>query len=198
MPTPTFSADDYLSALQSLLPRGRVWPRDAHAPLTGTLTGLSPVYARQTARAAALLVDAFPSTTHELLPEWQATMGLPDTCTGAPASLQDARNQVVAKLTAVGAQSARYFVNVAAAMGYTITTRHYAPFRAGQSRCGQQLGTYDWMYTWSINAPLNTVTSFRSGQSTAGEALSVWGNNALECALQRLAAAHTVLQFHYA
>lgn len=49
-----------------------------------------------------------------------------------------------------------------------------------------------------INAPKNTVTRFAAGVSAAGEPLATWGNAVLECELQALTPAHTVLQFHYA
>jgi hypothetical protein len=41
MPVSNYSAADYLGALQALLPRGRVWPRDPDA--AGTLHSFSAV-----------------------------------------------------------------------------------------------------------------------------------------------------------
>jgi uncharacterized protein YmfQ (DUF2313 family) len=51
------------------------------------LSGFTPAFERLTARANNLLIDAFPGSTYELLPEWEATLGLPDPCAGeAPTS----------------------------------------------------------------------------------------------------------------
>jgi uncharacterized protein YmfQ (DUF2313 family) len=46
------------------------------------LYGLAKSYERETARANNLLVDSFPLTTYELLPEWESSLGLPDPCAG--------------------------------------------------------------------------------------------------------------------
>ena len=197
MLAPNLTADDFARALLALLPRGRVWPKEPDAIQAATALGLSGVYAWQTSRANNLLIDAFPATTSELLPEWELTLGLPDPCTGANPSMQQRRAQVVARLTSSGGQSAQFFIDFAAALGYTISVTNYAPFRAGQSRCGQQLGNQDWFFTWSVDAPENTVTHFAAGQSAAGDPLSTWGNDVLECELETLKPAHTILQFHY-
>ena len=38
------------------------------------MQALAQVYVRQTARSRNLVVDAFPATTVELLPEWENTL----------------------------------------------------------------------------------------------------------------------------
>ncbi|WP_434627674.1 YmfQ family protein [Chromobacterium sp. CV08] len=197
MPLPNYTALDYQGALQRLLPRGRVWPREPDAVQSQVALALAQVYSRTHARANNLLVDAFPPTAYELLPEWEATLGLPDPVLGPATTLQGRRGQVVAQLTAVGGQSAAYFVQVAANLGYTISITNFAPFRMGQSGMGSALGGPEWAHTWAVHAPLNTVISFRMGQSAMGEPLNSWGNAALQELLRRLAPAHAILQFHY-
>jgi uncharacterized protein YmfQ (DUF2313 family) len=197
MAAPNLLTSDFVRAFLALLPRGRVWPKGLESLQAQTVTGLVGCYQKQTARANNLLVDAFPATTYELLPEWEASLGLPDPCVGTPGSVQQRRQQVVARLTNSGGQSAAYYISVAAALGYTVTVTNYAPFRAGQSSAGQQVGTTDWFFTWSINAPTNTVTHFAAGQSAAGDPLATWGNKVLECEMNALKPAHTILQFHY-
>lgn len=197
MLAPSLTSADYLRAFQALMPRGRVWPRDPDAVQTKVFSGLTQIYARNTDRANYLLIDSFPATTYELLPEWESTLGLPDPCAGVSPTVQQRRTQVVARLASSGGQSAAYYIGVAAQLGYGITITNYAPFRCGQSRCGQQLGNADWFFAWSVNAPLNTVVRFAAGQSAAGEPLGSWNNNVLECELKAVAPAHTVLQFRY-
>ncbi len=197
MPAPLYSAEDFTRALQALLPRGRVWPREEDTEQTTTLKGLAPSCERLNARANNLLIDGFPASTLELLPEWEATLGLPDPCAGEAATLQQRRNQVVARFIAGGGQSIPYFIDFAADLGYSITITQYAPFRAGHSHAGDPCGSEDWFFTWAVNAPLNTITYFRAGQSTAGEPLASWGNDVLECELNAIKPAHTILQFHY-
>jgi uncharacterized protein YmfQ (DUF2313 family) len=197
MTTPIYTSADFQSALRSLMPTGRAWDKEAGSVLDSALGGLAPSYARNSAAAVALLADAFPATALDMLPEWEAALGLPDPCAGESPTLAGRRQQVVARLTNSGGQSIRYFVQYAASLGYTVTISQYAPFRCGQSRAGDALGSVDWFFTWSINAPLNTVTPFRVGQSTAGEPLNAWGNAVLECSFNAVAPAGTVLQFHY-
>ncbi len=197
MSAPTYSAQDFSRALHSLMPRGRVWPRDTEAVQAKVMAGLAAIYARNSSRALALLADAFPASTFELLPEWESTLGLPDPCAGQSPTIQQRRNQVVARFANSGGQSAAYYTNFAANLGYVITVRNYAPFRCGQSRCGDMLGGVEWIYTWAVNAPLNTVTRFRAGQSAAGEPLASWNNAVLECEIGAVKPAHTYVLFQY-
>lgn len=197
MPAPNYSAPDYLFALQALLPRGRVWPRDPDAVQTKVLTGLVQSYVRTNASANQVLVEALPSTTFQLLPEWEATMGLPDPCAGTSPTIQGRRSQVVARFTGVGGQSVGYMVAFAKSLGYTVTVKQYAPARVGQSRVGQPLCGPAWAHAWSINSALNTVTRSRVGTAAAGEPLASWSNAVLECELRTIAPAHTILFFTY-
>lgn len=197
MKIPAYSKQDFLNALQGLLPSGLAWPRDSDAVLTGTLSGLAATFARHAARAKNLLIDANPATTVELLPEWELTLGLPDPCAGESPTLQQRRAQVVARFSSGGGQSIPYFISFALALGYSVTTREYAPFRCGESVCGDALGGEEWAHTWSLVAPLNTVTYFQAGQSAAGEPLATWQNDVLECELRAVKPAQTILQFIY-
>ncbi|OVE45578.1 YmfQ family protein [Chromobacterium violaceum] len=197
MSLPNYTALDYQGALQRLLPRGRVWPRDPDAVQSKVAAALAQVYGRTHDRANNLLVDSFPAQTFELLPEWEATLGLPDPALGLASTVTGRRQQVVAKLTATGGQSAAYYQSVAAGLGFTISVTNYAPFRCGQSASGQPVGSADWHHTWSITAATNTINHFAAGASASGEPLSVWGNSILQNVLQRIAPAHSVLQFRY-
>lgn len=188
---------DLRATLLALLPTGPVWPRQDGSTLARSCAGVAAIAGRLQARAVGLLVDAFPATALELLPEWEATLGLPDRCAGAATTLQQRRAQVTARLTAQGGQSVPYLVAQAAALGYAVTVEEFVPARAGLLRAGQPLSGEAWAHTLRIRAPAVTVTRFRAGRSAAGEPLAAWGNAALECALRRLRPAHTVLLFAY-
>jgi len=192
-----YSAADYLGALQSLLPRGRVWPRESDATQTKALAGLTPIYERQNIRSANLLVDAFPSTTVELLPEWEYTLGLPDPYAGVAPILQARRAQVVARFSAIGGQSVAYMKAFALNLGYTITITQFAPARAGNLRAGGAAYGNDFAHAWRVNAPTNTTYAFRGGLSAAGEPLMSTGNAILEYELKQIAPAHTTVFFAY-
>lgn len=191
---PPFSADDFTSALKALLPRGRVWPKDIDSNLTKFLAGLAPTFSRNSNAASNLLGDAFPSTALELLPEWEESVGLPDPCAGESPTLQDRRGQVVARFAGTGGQSANYYTQYAANLGYQITIKTYAPLRCGQSRVGSPLGSQDWMFAWTASIPATAITSFRTGLSAVGEPLRSWGSGVLQCELEAIAPAHTILK----
>ncbi|MBR7961258.1 DUF2313 domain-containing protein [Burkholderia vietnamiensis] len=198
MPAPNLTSADYLRAFQALMPRGRVWPTDSDATQTAVLAGLTQIYERSTARANQLLVDAFPGTTYELLPEWEATLGLPDPCAGSTPTIQQRRSQVIARLANSGGQSISYFVTFAAQLGYTVTIAQYTQARAGMLRAGQPVNGYDWNFAWKITAPLNTVVRAVAGAMSAGDPLAAWGNNVLECEFRAVMPAHTIPIFAYA
>lgn len=197
MSAPDYQASDFLTALQNLMPRGLAWPRETSSVMVRVMAGLSPTWVRHTARNNNLLVDAFPATSVELLPEWESALGLPDPCAGESPTLQGRQQQVVARMTNSGGQSIPYFTDYARALGYNVTVSEFAPFRAGQSHVGDACNGGDWSFTWRINAPAETTTYFCAGQSTAGEPLAEWGNAVLECELRSIKPAHTYLNFAY-
>ncbi|HDR9093385.1 TPA: DUF2313 domain-containing protein [Burkholderia vietnamiensis] len=197
MRAPNYSASDFESALNALMPRGLAWPRDPKSVMGKVIASLSPVWSRHVAANNYLLVDAFPATTFELLPEWEATLGLPDPCAGPAPTLQQRRAQVVARLANSGGQSIAYFVDFARSLGYSITIENHSPARAGLSRCGDPCNAESWAHAWTVVVPENTITRARAGQSTAGEPLATWGNSVLECEFNALSPAHTILKFSY-
>jgi uncharacterized protein YmfQ (DUF2313 family) len=197
MTAPQYTAGNLLAQLLRLLPRGRAWPRDPASVMGQALATLVPSFERSASVASGMIADALPSTTDQLLPEWQETLGLPDPCAGPVQSTAQARAQVVARFTDGGGQSQAYMIAYAAALGYEIQIVQFASFRAGQSRCGQPLGGTDWSNTWQIVAPSTTATQFRCGASRCGDPLQSWGNAVLVCEMQAIAPAHKVLLFSF-
>jgi uncharacterized protein YmfQ (DUF2313 family) len=193
---PQFGDQDYQQAMQALLPRGLAWRGDAGSVLSAVLLALAPTYTRSTAAAAALLVDAFPETTLNLLPEWESSLGLPDACTPANPTLQARQAAVRAKWGERGGQNRQYFISYAATLGYPITLTEFAPFTVGEP-VGRPIYGVAWAFAWQVNAPTFSVQRFRVGHDTAGEPLASWGNTVLQCELQRLAPAHTTVLFSY-
>lgn len=191
------SLGDYIAALQALHPTGAVWPREADAALSRVIAGLAaPIY-RVRERGRALLADSFPATAYELLPEWEASVGLPDSCSGLAPTLQGRRRQVVARLTGLGGQSVPYFTAQAAALGYPVTIREYRPARMGVMRLGERMQDEAWAHAWAVMTSSTHAVEFRLGSSGFGERFRSFGAADLECRLRALAPAHTVLIFQY-
>jgi len=197
---PIYTDDDFLAGFLNLLPDGPAWPK---APTEGgdasvlvqASRALIKGYTRNTASAQGLLADAFPVAPVMLLPEWEATLGLPDPCAGTSPSIQVRQQQVNARFIASGGQSAAYFIKVAASLGYDITITKFAPSRFGHP-FGSPFGGVAWAYAWQVNAPQFTIDRLAFGNGF-GAAFSSWGNTVLQCELQRLAPAHTIVLFSY-
>lgn len=193
----TYTADDFLAAFQSLLPRGRVWPRDPDATQTQAILGLMPLYVRQSARSANLLVDAFPATVYELLPEWEATLALPDPTIGQPPTAQQRAALVLSRFIGTGGQSIAYLEAFTKTLGFPTVIANATPFRCGQQRMGDQLGGPEWAFAFYVDCAPIALTSFRVGRSGTGEPLETWGNAIVQAGLLDVMPAHTVAIFRF-
>jgi uncharacterized protein YmfQ (DUF2313 family) len=149
MSAPPYSADDYLGALQALLPRGAAWSRDAGATLTQVLRGLATNAADTNARANNLLVVAFPATVDDMLPEWNETLGLPGLTGYTGSDLAQQQAQVVAALTDSGGQSAAYFIGLAQKLGIPIAINGYRPYRVNDHVNDPMYGQ-PWAHAWLV------------------------------------------------
>ncbi len=194
-----FSATDYAAALMKLLPRGRVWPRDAGSTQAQGVACFAPAMERVDAAAVQLLVDAFPGTTTNLLGEWEASLGLPDPCLGANPTLLQRRAQVVSRIADGGGQSAQRFIDFAAQLGFVIEISTFSPFRTGRSRVGSPLNSPGWAFGWRVKVISGATgtenAAFRTGEGRMGDRLTstAAGLEALFCELRRIAPAHTIL-----
>jgi len=188
MTLPIATAQDYLTGFQRLLPRGRVWHRGWGTLQAQHLLTLMPTWARLHGRANELVEDIFPCSTNDLLPEWEATLGLPDPCTGPLDSIQERVAAVCTKFRARGGQSVAYFIAVAESLGFSITIDQFLA----------TVPNPELAFTWRVNIYQQTsIVWFRAGISTAGDPLASWGSNLLECALEALKPAHTTIIFAY-
>lgn len=193
-----FSDADYRDALLALLPRGRAWPREPGSVQHQVASGLSPTFGRLDARAQALLLDAFPASTVELLSEWEASLGLPDPCDGEDQTLEQRRNQVVVRLVEGGGQSIAYYLAVLARLGYPAATiTEYAPFRTGVSPINSPLTGEDWWHVWTVNLPGLSVAFFRANASTTNEPLLSVSSAAVFCTLAAIKPGHTILLYTF-
>ncbi|NVZ27720.1 DUF2313 domain-containing protein [Pseudomonas gingeri] len=194
MPT----AADYLEQLKTLLPPGQAFPWESGTTLHSLLDSMSIELARVDVRGEALPMEANPSTTSEMLSDWERGAGLPDKCSGVlEETVQGRKNALLEKLSSTGGHSAAYFIELARVLGYTVTIQEYRPFRAGLSRAGEAVTNGDWVFTWLIRVPETSVISFRAGVSAVGERLRTWGNDTLECKINQLKPAHTNALFSY-
>lgn len=190
------SVAQYLNVLLALLPKGDAWPTDLDSDMAGLMHGIAEEFARIDSRCTDVINESNPSMSAELLNEWEEQLGLPLPCVPAAQTLIERKAAVMQMYRAFGGQSRQFFIELAAALGYTITIHEFTPLLAGFV-AGDEASGEDWAYTWQVNAPETTVKHFTVGTSGAGEALATWGNEALECSIKRLVHAHRIVQFSY-
>ncbi|MBS1198680.1 MAG: putative rane protein [Proteobacteria bacterium] len=189
---------DYLEQLKALLPLGPAWPKDDAALLTRFLGGLSAELARVDSRAWQLLEEADPRTTAELFLDWERVAGLPDACAeafGGPQTMAQRRAALIGKLTTIGGQSAAYFIALAASLGYAITITEFE-LHDVEDNVEHPLYGAPWQFAWQVNAAEDTV-GVLAVTDTVEDPLAWWGNELLECVINRLKPAHTLALFAY-
>ncbi|MEN6332249.1 MAG: putative phage tail protein [Smithella sp.] len=182
--------DDYLQALLQLLPLGKVYPRDLQGVLPHTLKALADELARVDIRVDNLIDEADPRTTMEMLSDWERVINL-----SASDSITKRRLAIVSKLTSIGGQSRKYFIQLAASLGYTITITEFRPFTCVTS-IDQGIYEETCRFTWQVNAPETTIIT-GTCQSACSEPLREWGNDELESAIKAVKPAHTSVIFSY-
>lgn len=189
---------EFLQQFMDLPPPGRAFSGDPDTVQAQVFT--PPANALANLHAGAMLLleqEADPSYTEQLLPEWETDWGLPDECTPANPTVAQRRAALLAKIASQGGQSKAYFIAVAAAMGYTITITECKPFRLGSSKFGDPLGGPGWQFVWIVNCPQITFRPFKLGSSKFGEPFGVISATDLQCRLNMIAPAHTLLLFNF-
>jgi uncharacterized protein YmfQ (DUF2313 family) len=180
-------AEAYARQLKQLLPPGKLWLLEEDSVLSAFMLGLAEEFARVDARGQALLEEADPRTSTELLAEWERVLGLPDDAVlSIPSTEEGRRLAVVTKLLATGGQSKAYFQALAAVAGYSVSI--YDAFgltvaRVGRTRAGQRCVGTAWAHTWRVTVSPPT-----------GPALTT---QELERFIRRAAPAHTAVIFTY-
>lgn len=219
-------AEAFTHAFLAKLPLGEIWPRTKDAWPYKVARALMGVVARWAERTAYyLVVEAFPPTSFQLLPDWERVLGLPDPCLTAAQTLDERRQAVREKLQRrPGGQSRAYFIGIARRLGYhvdgpspfgvpltlpasmgrlsQVRIREFRPFMCGVSRCGEPewtLAPPEMRFVWIVTVPGQRLTWWRFGSAMCGEDphLSIARAEDLECILHKLKPVHTNLIFSY-
>jgi uncharacterized protein YmfQ (DUF2313 family) len=183
----------YQELFKHLLPVGPAFPREVNTTTHKLAGSLGQEFARVDGRATGLIDEAIPSSTNELLIDWERCADLPGECGHTEQTLAQRRAALAVKLGRTGSASRKYYIDLAAELGFTVTIKEYFQFPEEHEEDLDE----DWKFTWRINAPETTIRYFRVGSSTVGERLRSWGNEQLECVMNRVKPAHTILIFGY-
>lgn len=171
--------EDYTRQNLALLPPGDALPPEA-PNLEALFTAIADELARVDARNLDLIEEADPRTTSELLADWERVAGLPDPCLdNPPTTTAERRLALAAHLASEGKQDEQFFIDLADALGYTVTI------------------TYPLAHQFQINGPTTTIRTLTC-IGTCSESLRIWGNAELECAINGKKPAHVQALFAYA
>lgn len=199
------SAIAYARQLAQLTPPGRAWPRFMGSRFDQLRDGFADEFARADIRAAALVEEANPLTTLELLPDWERVAGLPDTCAPIGGSIRERQLAIARKLAGEGGQSAAFLIAIAARIGVDIEIEEFEPFTCDSSVDGE-ICDDDWRFAFTVVVLPESVIfteeqSFSEGwlttESGCDELLRTAGIESLECLIVRAKPAHSIPLFSY-
>lgn len=192
---PRPSLAEWLQATMDLLPQGIAWSRRPASNLGGLMGVIATERMTRHDRKLALLeVESFPSTTVELLPEWERTAGLPDPCRAAPGTLAERQAELADIFFAAHPPTKENMISWAAQAGWAIEIREQRDFVAGISAAGDPVGESD--FVWVVSVLGQEIRYFRADQNVGGDPLFTFPDiTTLECVLRRAAPAHTQVYF---
>jgi uncharacterized protein YmfQ (DUF2313 family) len=146
-------------------------------------------------RAEDLLQESFANSAYDLLARWESVYGLP---VSPDDPLQVRQDRVLQKMRELGRLDRAYFIQMAAAYGFTVWIDELHPLMAGWGYCGDELGDDDSDWCWRVWVVDSNGYFFRAGESCAGECLSYSYDQFLLDLLNELKPAHTFVEIIWA
>lgn len=192
--------NSFKEMIWQLYPKGLAWNREQ-----GLLDSFNESAAAELQkideRTLALVREADPRKTEELIGDWENDFGLPDECTPLAATLEGRRQAVVAKINLRGCMTPAWYKRLANDLGYDVDLVEWRPFVCGLSQTGapgDMCGNEDVRCVWSFTIYGATQSFFVAGVSQCGDPLGSWKDAAeLICRINKLKPSHTVVYFYY-
>lgn len=156
-----WSAEEYRKQLLSLLPKGRFWTRAVESFLSEYMHALGEEFSRFDERTEDLIDEAYPTYTTELIAEHEEDYGIDTEDVQVTTSVAERRNQINAKLIAVGQQNKEYFEEIAESLEYDITIYENTPFWAGVGAAGDSCGDLNILFKWIVYVNTDTLVESR-------------------------------------
>ncbi|MEG1824351.1 MAG: putative phage tail protein [Cloacibacillus sp.] len=189
----------FLEMIWGLYPQGLAWNRES-----GVLNTFNNSCAYELvnvdARKEALLREADPRKTEELISDWEIDYGLPDECTPLAATLEGRRGALLAKIRARGEMTPEWYLRLAQDLGYDVDLEEWRPFVCAASQCGStdMTGNENVRYVWSFRIFGTNQEYFVTGTSACGDPLGSWRDAAeFICRVNKLRPSHTKVFFFY-
>ena len=131
----SFTREQYTEQMLKLLPPGKAFSKDENSNIYKMFNAFAGQIKQVDDTAEDLIEDWFPSTTTNFLEEWQNSLGLPDRCIGNSGSLDDQRNQVVARLTFTGENTKSFIEQYCTNLGYKVSVQEWGEMICGVQSC---------------------------------------------------------------
>jgi len=118
-----YTTDEWIGFLNHFLPNGEAFVAKyvEGTNLRAYQKAKSQEFKRFGDFIADLISEVLPSTSINLLSEWEAYLGIPDSCIPLANTLQERRDNVILKLTSLAYQTEQHLIDLADAYGFTIT-----------------------------------------------------------------------------
>lgn len=129
----------FVEMVRALAPRGRAWNLHDGSVLMQVLSAIAQAAVDVELQIRRFGAEADPLRTLELLPEWEASLGLPDECLGSSQSVDERRAAIVTRLVGLQGASEPDILAFLSGLGFTVTIGHFEVCRIG---------------TWTIAEPL--------------------------------------------
>lgn len=186
----------HLPVLQQLLPPVSYDPNGQHikVELTATANVLDDLQ-----DSAKRVLTAFdPAKVTELLPEWEAAYGLPDSCDGTPATTTEERlGALFAKMVSGLPLTIQMLESIAESIGFIGTTVTKRQPATCVSPCNTLLNGEAHRFVLDVNSPYEQAVEFANCVSTCNAPLAVFEELLLECVFRKLEPAYALFKFHY-
>ncbi|WP_024303334.1 YmfQ family protein [Pseudogulbenkiania sp. MAI-1] len=191
------SADRYRQQLQALLPPGIALQAEPDSELDILLSRLAGFLGEVDASAQIVLAEADPLRALKLLPEWEASLGLPDSCTVGEQTLLARQQAVVAKLTDTGGARIPRYLRIANALGYPDATINRFRDHTCELTCEDPVCEREWRFVWRLDLPSGTRLVDSTCESGCEEPIRTWGDTMLDCVIHREAPATGTVLISY-
>ena len=118
----TRSLEEQTQSIANWLPVGRVWSAKnaAASVLRALLRGLAHELLRASVIVNALRAELMPGTAVQLLPEWEAAVGIPSVCFPGTGTISERQRDVITKIAGLGVQTQSDFEKLAALFGVIV------------------------------------------------------------------------------
>lgn len=186
----------HLPVLQQLLPPTSYNPNGEHLKVELTATAI--IFDDLQDSAGRVLKAINPTQVTELLPEWEAAYGLPDSCDGTPATTINERlGALYAKRVSQLPLTIPLLESIAASLGFSGTTVTKRQPANCVSLCNTLLNGEIHRFVLDVNSPYIRAKHFANCASPCNTPIAFIEEPLLECVFRKLQPAYAFFQFYY-